>query len=99
MAGDGSTEALYLFELREVVLHGEHHLVELGRGAAIGQRSADIKRGALRIAIEVAIALAQEEAKIDLSANQEKLSEIDRTLADARAKFNGYLRELGLKEI
>ena len=62
MAGDGSTEALYLFELREVVLHGEHHLVELGRGAAIGQRSADIKRGALRIAIEVAIALAQEEA-------------------------------------
>ena len=45
------------------------------------------------------VSLAQEEAQVDLSANQEKLSEIERTLADARAKFNGYLRELGLKEI
>lgn len=45
------------------------------------------------------VSLAQEEAQIDLSANQEKLSEIERTLADARAKLNGYLRELGLKEI
>lgn len=45
------------------------------------------------------VSLAQEEAQIDLSANQEKLSEIERTLADSRAKFNGYLRELGLKEI
>lgn len=45
------------------------------------------------------VSLAREEAQIDLSANQENLSEIERTLADARAKFNGYLRELGLKEI
>lgn len=45
------------------------------------------------------VSLAQEEAQIDLAKNQEELAAIEERLADSRAKFNGFLRELGLKEI
>ena len=45
------------------------------------------------------VSLAQEEAPIDLVKNQEELAAIEERLADSRAKFNGFLRELGLKEI
>ena len=45
------------------------------------------------------VSLAQEEAPIDLAKNQEELEKIEERLAEARTKFNGFLRELGLKEI
>lgn len=45
------------------------------------------------------VSLAQEEAPVDLAKNQEELEKIEERLAEARTKFNGYLRELGLKEI
>lgn len=45
------------------------------------------------------VSLAQEEAPIDLAANQKKLKDIEKTLSEARDKFNGFLRELGLEEI
>lgn len=45
------------------------------------------------------VSLAQEEAPIDLAKNQEELEKIEVRLAEARTKFNGFLRELGLKEI
>lgn len=45
------------------------------------------------------VSLAQEEAHIDLAKNQEELEKIEERLAEARIKFNGFLRELGLKEI
>lgn len=45
------------------------------------------------------VSLAQEEAPIDLAKNQEELGIIEERLAKARNEFNGFLRELGLKEI
>lgn len=45
------------------------------------------------------VSLAQEEAPIDLDKNQVELEKIEERLAEARTKFNGFLRELGLKEI
>lgn len=45
------------------------------------------------------ISLAQEEAPVNLSENHDKLVKIEENLAASRAKLNGYLRELGLKEI
>lgn len=45
------------------------------------------------------VSLAQEEAPIDLAKNQEELEAIEKKLTEARTKFNGFLRELGLKEI
>ena len=45
------------------------------------------------------VSLAQEEAPINLTKNQEELEAIEKKLSEARTKFNGFLRELGLKEI
>jgi len=45
------------------------------------------------------VSLAQEEAPVNLSENHDKLVEIEKKLAASRARLNGYLRELGLKEI
>jgi len=45
------------------------------------------------------VSLAQEEAPVNLSENHDKLVKIEENLAASRAKLNGYLRELGLKEI
>ena len=45
------------------------------------------------------VSLAHEEAPINLSENHDKLVEIEKSLAASRTKLNGYLRELGLKEI
>ncbi len=45
------------------------------------------------------VSLALEEAPIDLAKNQLELEAIEKKLSEARIKFNGYLRELGLKEI
>ena len=45
------------------------------------------------------VSLAQEEAPIDLEQNQVELEAIEKKLSEARTKFNGFLRELGLKEI
>lgn len=45
------------------------------------------------------VSLAQEEAPVDLAKNQKELEKIEERLTEARTKFNGFLRELGLKEI
>ena len=45
------------------------------------------------------VSLAQDEAQVDLVENQIELDDIEDRLEEARGKFNGYLRELGLKEI
>jgi len=45
------------------------------------------------------VSLAQDEAPIDLDANQRKLVEIEASIADSRVKLNAYLKELGLEEI
>ena len=45
------------------------------------------------------VSLAQEESPIDLAQNHEQLVEIETRLSEARTKLNGYLKELGLKEI
>lgn len=45
------------------------------------------------------VSLAQEEVPIDLAQNHERLVEIEKRLTEARAKLNGYLKELGLEEI
>lgn len=45
------------------------------------------------------VSLAQEEAPVNLSENHGKLVEIEKSLAESRAQFNSYLKELGLEEI
>mgnify|MGYP003307387992 FL=1 len=45
------------------------------------------------------VSLAQEEAPVDLEKNHEQLISIEADLSKARARFNGFLKELGLKEI
>lgn len=45
------------------------------------------------------VSLTQEEAPVDLEKNHEQLASIEADLSKARAKFNGFLKELGLKEI
>lgn len=45
------------------------------------------------------VSLAQEEAPVDLEKNYEQLVSIENELSKARAKFNSFLKELGLKEI
>lgn len=45
------------------------------------------------------VSLAQEEAPVDLDENYDRLADIEERLAKARAKLNGYFKELGLKEI
>ena len=45
------------------------------------------------------VSLAQEEAQIDLVANHAEIVNLDKTIAEAKTKLNGYLKELGLKEI
>ena len=45
------------------------------------------------------VSLAQEEVQIDLVANHAEIMNLDKTIAEAKTKLNGYLKELGLKEI
>jgi type I restriction enzyme M protein len=45
------------------------------------------------------VSLAQEEAQIDLVANHAEIVNLDKTIAEAKTKLNGYLKELGLEEI
>lgn len=45
------------------------------------------------------VSLAQEETEVDLVKNQELLASIEVSIEDSRKKLNGYLRELGLKEL
>ena len=45
------------------------------------------------------VSLAQEEAPVDLEKNHEQLIAIEDDLSKARVRFNGFLKELGLKEI
>ena len=59
----------------------------------------EIKENDYNLNITRYVSLAQEEAPIDLAKNQEELEAIEKKLSEARTKFNGFLRELGLKEI
>jgi type I restriction enzyme M protein len=45
------------------------------------------------------VSTAQAEAEIDLAATHAKLVEIEKLLADATARHNGFLKELGLAEL
>jgi type I restriction enzyme M protein len=45
------------------------------------------------------VSLAQKEAQIDLVANHAEIVNLDKTIAEAKTKLNGYLKELGLEEI
>lgn len=45
------------------------------------------------------VSTAQAEKEIDLAATHLELVEIERTIRDAQAKHNGFLRELGLPEL
>lgn len=45
------------------------------------------------------VSTAQAEAEIDLAATHARLVEIEKTLAEATARHNGFLRELGLAEL
>ena len=44
-------------------------------------------------------ALAQEEEKIDLTANYKKLKDIEASITDSKNNLNAFLKELGLDEI
>jgi type I restriction enzyme M protein len=45
------------------------------------------------------VSLAQKEAQIDLVANHAEIVNLDKTIAEAKTKLNGYLKELGLEDI
>lgn len=45
------------------------------------------------------VSTAQAEAEIDLAATHARLVEIEKTLAEATARHNAFLRELGLAEL
>lgn len=59
----------------------------------------EIKENDYNLNITRYVSLAQEETPIDLEKNQKKMEAIEERLAVAQAKFNAFLRELGLKEI
>lgn len=59
----------------------------------------EIKENDYNLNITRYVSLAQEEAQIDLAANQELLTKIEGDIKVSKDKLNGYLRELGLKEI
>jgi len=59
----------------------------------------EIKENDYNLNITRYVSLAQEVAPVNLSENHDKLVEIEKNLAEARSKLNGFLRELGLKEI
>lgn len=59
----------------------------------------EIKENDYNLNITRYVSLAQEEKQIDLAANQELLTKIEGDIKESKDKLNGYLRELGLKEI
>lgn len=59
----------------------------------------DIVKNDYNLNITRYVSLAQEEAPVDLEKNYEQLVSIENELSKARAKFNSFLKELGLKEI
>jgi len=59
----------------------------------------EIKENDYNLNITRYVSLAQEEEQIDLAKNAELLADIGVKLSDSRNKVNGFLKELGLKEI
>ncbi len=58
---------------------------------------AEIEKNDFNLNISRYISTAVGEAEIDLDATQSELFEIEKTIAAAKAKHNGFLKELGLK--
>lgn len=59
----------------------------------------EIKENDFNLNISRYVSLTQDETPIDLEANQSKLFDNESRLIEARAKFNAFLKELGMKEI
>lgn len=59
----------------------------------------EIKENDYNLNITRYVSLAQEEEKIDLTANYKKLKDIEASITDSKNNLNGFLKELGLEEI
>ncbi len=59
----------------------------------------EIKENDYNLNITRYVSLAQEEAQIDLTANQARLVEIEKNINKSREELNKYLKELGLSEV
>lgn len=92
---------------KQNVLEAEHidKIVETYRTRAEEERFSrrvslkEIKENDYNLNITRYVSLAQEEAPIDLAANHARLVKIEADIAAAKEKVNGFLKELGLKEI
>lgn len=58
----------------------------------------EIKENDYNLNITRYVSLAQEEEKIDLTANYQKLKDIEASITDSKNNLNGFLKELGLEE-
>lgn len=58
---------------------------------------AEIEKNDFNLNISRYISTAVDSAGIDLDVTQGELVEIEKAIADAKAKYNGFLKELGLK--
>lgn len=59
----------------------------------------EIKENDYNLNITRYVSLAQEEVQIDLNANHDSLTAIEEKITVSKNKLNGFLKELGLKEI
>ena len=59
----------------------------------------EIKENDYNLNITRYVSLAQEEEKIDLTANYQKLQDIETSITDSKRKLNGFFKELGLEEL
>lgn len=59
----------------------------------------EIKENDYNLNITRYVSLAQEEEKVDMTANHKKLQDIESCIKESKEKLNGYLKELGLEEI
>ena len=59
----------------------------------------EIKENGYNLNITRYVSLTQEEAQIDLTANHQKLTEIESKIKDSKEKLNVFLKELGLETI
>ena len=60
-------------------------------------RLAEIEKNDFNLNISRYISTAVDEAEIDLAATHGELVEIEKAIAAAKKKHNGFLKELGLK--
>ncbi|MBR4553883.1 MAG: type I restriction-modification system subunit M [Bacteroidaceae bacterium] len=97
----------YKKDKKQNTLEDEHidKIVETYRTRAEEERYSrrvslkEIKENDYNLNITRYVSLAQEEVQIDLKANHAKLTQIESDIAEAKAKLNVYLKELGLDTI